>query len=151
MNNDSRIKNSARNAIVGLGGQGAIVLINFWSRGIFIKFLSVEYLGVNGLFSNVLTILSLAELGVGSAIIYSMYKPIAENDKRKIQALMNLYSRAYKIIGLVIAIVGILITPFIKYMLRIILAAYRDFEERIELVSEKLPAKEIVRRANKTI
>ena len=72
MNNDSRIKNSARNAIVGLGGQGVIVLINFWSRGIFIKFLSVEYLGVNGLFSNVLTILSLAELGVGSEIIYSM-------------------------------------------------------------------------------
>ena len=118
MNNDSRIKNSARNAIVGLGGQGVIVLINFWSRGIFIKFLSVEYLGVNGLFSNVLTILSLAELGVGSAIIYSMYKPIAENDKRKIQALMNLYSRAYKIIGLVIAIVGILITPFIKYIIK---------------------------------
>lgn len=118
MNNDSRIKNSARNAIVGLGGQGVIVLINFWSRGIFIKFLSVEYLGVNGLFSNVLTILSLAELGVGSAIIYSMYKPIAENDKRKTQALMNLYSRAYKIIGLVIAIVGILITPFIKYIIK---------------------------------
>ena len=47
-----------------------------------------------------------------------MYKPIAENDKRKIQALMNLYSRAYKIIGLVIAIVGILITPFIKYIIK---------------------------------
>lgn len=118
MNNDSRIKNSIRNAIVGFGGQGLIILINFWSRGIFIKFLSVEYLGVNGLFSNVLAILSLAELGVGSAIIYSMYKPIAENDKKKIQALMNLYSKSYKIIGLVIATVGILITPFIRYIIK---------------------------------
>ncbi|MDM0500697.1 sugar translocase [Clostridium perfringens] len=118
MNNDSRIKNSTRNAIVGIAGQVFIVFINFFSRSIFIKFLSEDYLGVNGLFSNILTILSLADLGLGDAIIYSMYKAIAEKDKKKIKALMNLYSSAYKVIGLFIAITGVAIVPLLKYIIR---------------------------------
>lgn len=118
MNNESRIKNSTRNAIVGIGGQIFIVFINFFSRSIFIRFLSEDYLGVNGLFSNILTILALAELGVGNAIVYNMYKPIAENDEKKLKALMNLYASAYRIIGCFITVMGISIIPLLKYIIK---------------------------------
>ncbi|HAT4150005.1 TPA: sugar translocase, partial [Clostridium perfringens] len=118
MNKNGRIKNSIRNALVGVVGQIIIVFINFISRSIFIKFLSTEYLGINGLFSNILTILSLAELGVGTAIVSSMYRPIANSDYKKISALMNLYSNVYKIIGLIIAFTGILLTPFIHIIIK---------------------------------
>lgn len=118
MNNDSRFKNSTRNAVVGIGGQIFIVFINFFSRSIFIKFLSEDYLGINGLFSNILTMLALAELGVGNAIVYSMYRPIAENNKKKLKALMNLYASAYKVIGCFIAIIGIAIIPLLKYIIK---------------------------------
>lgn len=113
MNNESRTKNSIRNSYFNITSQLLIILLNFISRSIFIKILSVDYLGVNGLFSNILTMLSLAELGVGSAIIYSMYKPIAQNDKETIRALMQLYAKAYRIIALFILIIGGFITPII--------------------------------------
>lgn len=113
MNSESRTINSIRNSYINIISQILIILLNFISRSIFIKILSVDYLGVNGLFSNILTMLSLAELGVGSAIIYSMYKPIALNDKETIRALMQLYAKAYKIIAVFILIVGGLITPII--------------------------------------
>lgn len=118
MNKDSRTKNSIRNIIVGIVGQVLTIFLNFFSRAVFISILGTEYLGINGLFSNILTILSLAELGVGSAIVYSMYKPIAEDDKNTLNALMNLYSKAYRIIGISITIVGISIIPFIDMIIK---------------------------------
>lgn len=105
-----RTINSIKNITVGIGGQIITQIINFVNRTVFIYCLGSEYLGVNGLFTNILSILSLAELGVGNAIIYSMYKPIANNDKEKIKALMKLYARAYKYIGIIIGIIGILLT-----------------------------------------
>ena len=118
MNKDSRTKNSLRNIFVGIAGQVLTIFLNFFSRSVFISILGTEYLGVNGLFSNILTILSLAELGVGSAIVYSMYKPIAENDKNTLNALMNLYSKSYKIVGVSIAGVGVLIIPFMDIIIK---------------------------------
>ena len=118
MNTESRTKNSLRNLLTGVVGQVITVLLNFISRSIFIHFLDIEYLGLNGLFTNILTILSLAELGVGGAIVYSMYKPIAENDKDTLKALMKLYSKIYTIIGIVIAIIGIAIAPFLDIFIK---------------------------------
>ena len=113
-----RIKNSIKNISVGICGQIITQIINFINRTVFIYYLGSEYLGVNGLFTNILSILSLAELGIGNAIIYSMYKPIANNDKEKIKCLMNLYSNTYKIIGIVIGIIGFLLTFSLDYIIK---------------------------------
>jgi O-antigen/teichoic acid export membrane protein len=81
-------------------------------------FLSIEYLGLSGLFSNVLTMLSLAELGFGAAISYSLYKPLAFRETYKIQALMKLYRKAYRIIGTLVLLLGFAFTPFIHVLMK---------------------------------
>lgn len=118
MNNESRIINSIRNIATGFLGQFIQIILGFFSRTIFIKYLATEYLGISGLFTNILSMLSLAELGVGSAIIYALYKPLAENNKEEITALMSFYKKSYKIIGLVIAIAGLCILPFLKVIIK---------------------------------
>ena len=76
-----------------------------------------QYLGLNSLFTSILQVLNLAELGVGSAMIYSMYKPIAEDNNAEICALMQLYRTYYRIIGFIIAVVGFILTPFIQKLI----------------------------------
>jgi O-antigen/teichoic acid export membrane protein len=88
------------------------------TRTIFIKTLGAEYLGVNGLFTNVLTILSFAELGIGNAIIFNMYKPLATGDQKKIGSLMALYKKAYTIIGIFVAVAGICVVPFLGLIIK---------------------------------
>ena len=99
-----RTKRSIINLITAFAGQILGVIISFIVRMIFVKYLSSEYLGINGLFTNILTMLSLVELGIGSAMIYSLYKPLAEDDKENIKSLMDLYKKAYRIIGIIICI-----------------------------------------------
>ena len=89
------------------------MLIPFLMRTAMIQFMGVEYLGLNSLFSSILQVLNLAELGVGSAMVFSMYRPIAEDDERTICSLMWLYRRYYRLIGLLIGAVGLLLTPAI--------------------------------------
>ena len=103
----SRTKNVSRNATVAVICQVINLILNFAIRTFFIKILGAEYLGVNGLFTNILTILSFAELGIGNAIVFSMYKPLAIDDTEKIKSLMKLYKKAYTIIGIIVAAVGI--------------------------------------------
>lgn len=98
--------------------QIVIFVLNFVVRMIFVRILSAEYLGVNGLFNNIITVLSFAELGIGSAIVFSMYEPLLNNDMHMLNGLMNLYKRAYWIIGLVIIVVGSSLTPFLKYFIK---------------------------------
>ena len=80
--------------------------------------LGMAYTGLNSLFTSVLSVLNLAELGVGSAMVFSMYKPIAEDDTKKLCALMRLYKIYYRVIGLVIMVLGLLITPAIPYLIK---------------------------------
>lgn len=94
------------------------IIIGFVSKTVFIYTLGKDYLGLSGLFTNVLTMLSLAELGMGSAITFELYKPIAENDNEKIRSIMDFYKQAYKVIGLVIFAIGICLLPFLKYIIR---------------------------------
>ncbi|SEC07319.1 hypothetical protein [Paenibacillus sp. GP183] len=110
-----RIKNSIINVSAGIGSQFIITILGFISRTVFIGTLGVEYLGINGLFTNVLGMLALAEAGIGSSIIYALYKPVAENNIEKINMLMRLYKKAYAIIGLTVFIIGIVLIPFLKY------------------------------------
>lgn len=113
MNKNTRTFNSIRNVSSGLFVQIITTLIKFISRTVFIKTLGVEYLGINGLYSNILSILSLAELGFGQAIIYSMYKPIAENNEQKVVALMNFYKKVYDCVAVIVFVGGVLLIPFL--------------------------------------
>jgi len=114
----SRTKNAIRNIKSGLVVQLVNKIMAFIVRTIFIKMLNSEYLGVNGLFTNVLNILSFAELGIGTAIIFNMYKPVAESDKEKIKSLMALYKKAYNIIGIVVFLLGLCVIPFMDYIVK---------------------------------
>ncbi len=116
--NNSRTKNSMRNMSFGAMSQIVNTILSFVARTVFINILGKEYLGVNGLFTNILTILSFAELGIGNAIIFSMYKPVANNEKEKVKALMKLYQKSYNIIGIVVIIIGALITPFLGFIIK---------------------------------
>lgn len=104
--------------MTGLGGYFLNTVLGFVCRMVFVRCLSADYLGVNGLFSNVLTMLSLAELGVGGAIVFALYKPLAENDEEKIASLMALYSKVYKIIGLFIGLFGLVLMPFLSFIIK---------------------------------
>lgn len=112
-----RTKNATRNIIYGVILKIYQLLGPFILRTIFIYTLGMEYLGLNSLFTSILSVLNLAELGVGSALVFSMYKPIAENDTEKICALMNLYKLFYRIIGLVILTIGLILVPFIPNLI----------------------------------
>lgn len=114
----SRTRNVSINMIVGMVCQVINLIMNFVGRTVFIRTLGVEYLGVNGLFTNVLTILSFAELGIGNAIIFSMYKPLAIGEADKLGSLMELYKKAYRVIGIVVAAAGICITPFLGFIIK---------------------------------
>lgn len=117
MDKTSRVQNAVKN--VGVAGimQIITILLNLISRTVFIKILGNDYLSCDGLFSNILTILSFSELGIGSAIIFSLYKPIADDDKVQIGKLMNLFASAYRYIALVITVLGICIIPFLKFLI----------------------------------
>ena len=114
----SRIKNTIRNVRSGIIVQIINKVMAFIVRTVFIRILNTEYLGVNGLFTNILTVLSFAELGIGTAIIFSMYKPVAEDDTDKIKSLMRLYKKSYNTIGIVVFILGICVIPFMKYIIK---------------------------------
>ena len=113
MNNSSRKKNVIKNMFVGTIFQVISLLMGFVNRTFFIKLLSAEYLGVNSLFTQILTVLSFAELGVGNAMIFSLYKPLAEKNQEKIKSLMRLYAISYRVIGAVIAVAGLCVIPFL--------------------------------------
>ena len=112
-----RTKSSIKNLIYAFTGQGAGIIISVLARLVFVKVLTAEYLGLNGLFSNILSMLSLVELGVGPAMTFSLYKPLAEKNAEKIKSLMNLYKNTYRVIGCVMLIIGISITPFLPYLI----------------------------------
>lgn len=116
-NNCSRTQNTAKNIMWGYVGNIVILIMQFISRTVFIYSIGVSYLGINGLFTNVLGLLSLSELGIGTAINYNLYKPVANNDQEKIKALMHLYKLSYRVIALVIGIIGIVLIPFLPYII----------------------------------
>lgn len=118
MNGQSRTINSIKNIMAGFVGQLIQTLLGFLNRTIFIKFLATEYLGISGLFSNILSMLSLAELGVGTAIIYALYKPLADNNEKQLAILMRFYAKAYRTIGCVVGVMGLILMPFLNVIIK---------------------------------
>ena len=112
-----RTGNASRNILFGIILKLYQILIPFVMRTMMIYFMGIEYLGLNSLFTSVLQVLNLAELGVGSAMVYSMYKPIAEDNTDAICALMLLYRKYYRVIGAIIGIIGLILTPMIPSLI----------------------------------
>lgn len=113
-----RTKNAARNMTAGAALKIYQIGMPFLMRTAMIYFMGVKYLGLNSLFASILQVLNLAELGVGNAMVYSMYKPISEDDTAQICALMKLYRRYYRIIGGIIAAAGMILTPFVPALIK---------------------------------
>ena len=91
-----------------------LMVVNFALRRVFVLVLGREYLGLDGLFTDILSMLSLAELGFGTSVLFSLYKPVAEGNQEKIKSLMSLYRRAYQVIGTVVLVAGVSLTPFLN-------------------------------------
>lgn len=113
----SRTYNTIRNSFWGLIYKAITLIAPFIIRTIIIKELGIEYLGLSSLFTSILQVLSLTELGFSSAIVFSMYKPISEKNHKKIRALMNFYKNAYRNIGLIILVIGIGVIPFLNKLI----------------------------------
>lgn len=104
--------------LVGVVGQCMNILLAFIGRLVFIHYLSSAYLGVNGLFSDVLGMLNLAELGIGSAMVFSMYLPAATDDHKNLTRLMNLYRVLYRAVAIFVMAVGLCLMPFLPYLIK---------------------------------
>lgn len=115
---NERLKNSARNIKTVWVLQAVHILCQFAARTAIIKVLTIEYVGLSGLFSNILTMLSLAELGIGEAIVFSLYGPIARSEHKTIAAIMKFYKKVYIGVGLFIAVGGCIIAPFIDFFIK---------------------------------
>ncbi len=115
---DSRTKNAVRNISFGFVNRFVVLILPFITRTIMLYLLGASYLGIGTLFSSVLSFLSLTELGLSSAIVYSMYRPIAEKDTDSICALLGLYRKLYRIIGIVVLVLGAILVPAIPYLIK---------------------------------
>lgn len=113
-----RLENSARNIKAAWLWQLIHIFCQFATRTAIIKVLTIEYVGLSGLFSNVLTMLSLAELGVGEAIVFSLYGPIARREQQVISSIMKFYQNVYIFVGIFIASVGYLLTPYLSFFIK---------------------------------
>ena len=110
---ESRVKNSFFNVSALLIEYILKLILTFAIRTVFIKKLGAEFLGLEGLFTNILQIMSISELGIGSAIVFSLYKPLVNKDEAKINTLMHLYRKCYFFIGIFIAVAGLILMPFL--------------------------------------
>ena len=126
----SRTEYSLLNIATGVGGYALSVVLSLINRMVFTRCLPAAYLGISGLFSNVLSMLSLAELGVSGAIVYALYKPLAEHDEEKIASLVRVFGTAYRTISLVMGAVGICLLP----VLHLLIGEQPQIEESIHLI-----------------
>jgi O-antigen/teichoic acid export membrane protein len=113
-----RTKHSIKNIYISIFSQIVIVLLGFLSRKIFIDSLGADYLGINGLLTNVLSIMALVEGGIGISIVYNLYKPLADKDLPKIIALIQLYKKAYGILAIIILVISIILFPFMGHLMK---------------------------------
>lgn len=113
-----RVQSAVKNIAFGQIGNLITQLLNFVLRTVFIAHLGDTLNGVNALYTSILSVLSMAELGIGTALNYSLYKPVASKDYETIKSYMQFYKKAYRIIGVVIAVVGLLISPFLPWLVK---------------------------------
>lgn len=126
----NRTQKSVKNMTIGMLSQLFTLWLSFVSRTVFIEFLTAEYLGISGLFSNVLTVLSFAELGIGDAMTYAMYKPVKEDNRKLVNQLMVVYKKAYTGIAVVVGAIGLGLSFFLSF----IIAEPPDIPESLQLI-----------------
>ncbi len=113
----NRTNNTIRNIKFGTFNKVITLLLPFVARTVLIKTLGSEYAGLSSLFVSILQVLNLAELGIGTAIAFSLYKPTADEDVEVIRATMKLYRRLYRVIGIIVLVVGLVIMPFLSFII----------------------------------
>ena len=113
-----RIQHTIKNIVFGYIGNLSSTVLGFILRTVFIMKLDETLLGVNGLYTGVLSMLSMAELGIGTALNFSLYAPVAQKNYDKIKSYMQFYKKAYRVIGLIVAVLGIALVPFLKYFIK---------------------------------
>ncbi len=118
MSENSRTKNAKLNVIYGYLAQIGILILSFVGRKIFLIFLSADYLGINGLYSNILTILSSAELGLDTAVVYSLYKPVADDNKKLIASMLRYFKKVYYIVAICVFLAGLCLLPFLPFFIK---------------------------------
>jgi hypothetical protein len=112
----SRVRAAGINIFFGYAGTVTTALLSFILRKIFILYLDGTLLGVNGLYTGILSMLSMAELGIGTAFQFALYKPVAEGDRETVRSYLAGYARAYRIIAVVVAVIGLALTPFLRFL-----------------------------------
>lgn len=117
--NDSRIKKTKKNFIYAVVMQVTKILLALISRMVFVKTLGATYLGISGLFSNLLSMLSIADLGITTAMMYSLYRPLAEYDNDKVAMYISFFKKVYDVIAVVVFISGMILMPFLKYIVNL--------------------------------
>lgn len=116
--NRTRTEYSARNTSIALVSRILIIIAGYITRIVFIHTLSEDYVGVNGLFTDIINVLSLSEMGLSTAVTFALYKPIAEQNREKIKSLMLFYKRMYTIVALVVATIGLILMPFLNVLMK---------------------------------
>lgn len=114
----TRTENTFLNTVAGLSAKMVNIVTGLVMRTLFIRLLGIEYSGISTLFSDILSTLSLAELGIGSAIVYALFKPVASGDHKKTAALMHYYKRAYQLVAAVVLIAGLAVVPFLDFIVK---------------------------------
>jgi O-antigen/teichoic acid export membrane protein len=113
-----RVKLTIINSTFNIVSQIIQLSLSFIIRNLFIKYIGIEFLGLSSLFSNILSALNLADLGVGAAITFYLYRPMAEKDIKKIKGLMIFYKKTYYVIGTIIIVAGVILLPFIQILIK---------------------------------
>lgn len=113
----SRVSKSLKNTMFGLVGIICSLVVSFATKSIFVRLLGAEYNGVNGLFTNILQVLNLAELGFATSISYALYKPLKAGDEHTTAALMSYFAKIYRIIAIVVTVAGCCCIPFLQYLI----------------------------------
>ena len=119
MNTNTRTHNSIRNLAMSVFQKMIAIILTFVGRQIFLQVLTIEYLGISGLFSDIFQLLSLADLGLVTAMAYSFYKPLSEKNEDKLAALTGFYSKVYRVIAAFVALAGLLLMPFLRYIINL--------------------------------
>ena len=114
----SRSKNAKRNIIVGEIDKVTGIILPFIVRTMILHVMGTKYLGLTSLFYSILQMLNLMEMGFGTAIVYSMYKPIADSDTETVNALLYFYKKIYLVVGTIVALIGVLLIPFLPYLIK---------------------------------
>lgn len=119
MEEKSRSEKAVKNVTMGLLSKAVVLVLGFVDRKFFITILGEELLGINGLFSNILLMLSLAEMGLTNVMVLSYYEPLEKHDHERLSSLTAFYKKIYNIIAIAIAIIGVILIPFLKFIVKL--------------------------------